>query len=80
MASKDIKYTNECRKLLEVGVDKLADTVKVTLGPRELLGAGEEFLPRVVGVEQLLGHCDCFPRKLTTEAQRHREGRRAIMK
>jgi len=34
MASKDIRYTDEARKLLEVGVDKLANVVKVTLGPR----------------------------------------------
>ena len=34
MASKEIKYTDEARKLLEVGVDKLANAVKVTLGPR----------------------------------------------
>jgi chaperonin GroEL len=34
MAAKDIKYTNEARKMLEVGVDKLANAVKVTLGPR----------------------------------------------
>ncbi len=34
MAAKDIKYTDEARKLLEIGVDKLANAVKVTLGPR----------------------------------------------
>ena len=34
MAAKDIKYKNEARKLLEAGVDKLANAVKVTLGPR----------------------------------------------
>ena len=34
MAAKDIKYTDEARKLLEAGVDKLANAVKVTLGPR----------------------------------------------
>src|SRR6478672_6356976 len=34
MASKEIKYTDEARKLLEAGVDKLANAVKVTLGPR----------------------------------------------
>jgi chaperonin GroEL len=34
MPAKDIKYTDEARKLLEVGVDKLANAVKVTLGPR----------------------------------------------
>ena len=34
MAAKDIKFNNEARKLLEVGVDKLANAVKVTLGPR----------------------------------------------
>jgi chaperonin GroEL len=34
MAAKDIKFTDEARKLLEQGVDKLANAVKVTLGPR----------------------------------------------
>lgn len=34
MAAKDIKYTDEARKLLEAGVDKLANALKVTLGPR----------------------------------------------
>jgi chaperonin GroEL len=34
MAAKDIKYTDEARRLLETGVDKLANAVKVTLGPR----------------------------------------------
>jgi chaperonin GroEL len=34
MAAKDIKYTDDARKLLEAGVDKLANAVKVTLGPR----------------------------------------------
>ena len=34
MAAKDIKFNDDARKLLEVGVDKLANAVKVTLGPR----------------------------------------------
>jgi chaperonin GroEL len=34
MAAKDIKYTDDARRLLEAGVDKLANAVKVTLGPR----------------------------------------------
>src|SRR4051794_5964816 len=34
MSAKEIKYTDDARKLLEVGVDKLANAVKVTLGPR----------------------------------------------
>ncbi|CAN5370995.1 chaperonin GroEL [soil metagenome] len=34
MAAKEIKYNDEARKLLEIGVDKLANAVKVTLGPR----------------------------------------------
>ncbi len=34
MPAKDIKYNDDARKLLEVGVDKLANAVKVTLGPR----------------------------------------------
>lgn len=34
MASKDIKFGNEARALLLQGVDRLADAVKVTLGPK----------------------------------------------
>ncbi|HVT12530.1 MAG TPA: chaperonin GroEL [Fimbriimonadaceae bacterium] len=34
MSAKEIKYTDEARKMLEAGVDKLANAVKVTLGPR----------------------------------------------
>ena len=34
MAAKEIKFTDDARKLLEAGVDKLANAVKVTLGPR----------------------------------------------
>ncbi len=34
MSAKEIKYTDDARKLLEAGVDKLANAVKVTLGPR----------------------------------------------
>jgi len=32
--AKDIKYGVEARKALEIGVNKLADTVKITLGPK----------------------------------------------
>jgi len=32
--AKDIKYGEEARKALEAGVDKLANTVRVTLGPK----------------------------------------------
>lgn len=32
--AKEIKFDIEARNLLKVGVDKLADTVKITLGPR----------------------------------------------
>ena len=31
---KMLKFDEEARRALEVGVNKLADTVKVTLGPR----------------------------------------------
>lgn len=34
MASKELKFNDEARKALEAGVDKLANAVKVTLGPR----------------------------------------------
>ncbi len=32
--AKEIKFENEAKKLLEAGVNKLANTVKVTLGPK----------------------------------------------
>ena len=34
MAHKELKFNEDARRSLERGVDKLADTVKVTLGPR----------------------------------------------
>ncbi len=34
MPAKDIRYSDDARRLLEIGVDKLANAVKVTLGPR----------------------------------------------
>ena len=34
MAAKELKYNEEARQSLQRGVDKLADTVKVTLGPK----------------------------------------------
>ena len=33
--AKEIKYGAEARKALEAGVNQLADTVRVTLGPKE---------------------------------------------
>ena len=33
--AKEIKYSEDARKALEIGVNKLADTVKVTLDQRE---------------------------------------------
>jgi chaperonin GroEL len=32
--AKDINYGEEARRKLQAGVDKLADTVKITLGPK----------------------------------------------
>src|SRR6266850_1078050 len=32
--AKQLKFDEEARRALEIGVNKLADTVKVTLGPR----------------------------------------------
>jgi len=32
--AKDLKYSSDARKALEIGVNKLADTVKITLGPK----------------------------------------------
>ena len=34
MAAKELRFDEEARKGLQAGVDKLADTVKVTLGPK----------------------------------------------
>jgi chaperonin GroEL len=34
MAAKEIRFDDEARRALQAGVDKLADTVKVTLGPK----------------------------------------------
>ncbi len=34
MAAKELRFNEEARKGLQAGVDKLADTVKVTLGPK----------------------------------------------
>jgi chaperonin GroEL len=34
MAAKEIRFDEDARKSLQAGVDKLADTVKVTLGPK----------------------------------------------
>ncbi|MCE9558522.1 MAG: chaperonin GroEL [Armatimonadetes bacterium] len=34
MGAKELKFSDEARKALEAGVDKLANVVKVTLGPR----------------------------------------------
>jgi len=34
MAAKDLKFSEEARRGLQSGVDKLADTIKVTLGPK----------------------------------------------
>ena len=32
--AKDLKYGEDARKSLQIGIDKLADTVKITLGPK----------------------------------------------
>ena len=34
MPAKKMAYSEEARKTLRVGIDTLADSVKVTLGPR----------------------------------------------
>ena len=34
MAAKQLKFTEEARRALEAGVDKLADAVSITLGPK----------------------------------------------
>src|SRR5262249_50097065 len=34
MAAKELKFSGDARKAIESGVDKLANAVKVTLGPR----------------------------------------------
>ena len=50
--AKELKYGVEARKALEAGVDAVADTVKVTLGPKGrnvLIDKGEH-----------LSSCCCF--------------------
>ncbi|MEA2504288.1 MAG: chaperonin GroEL, partial [Actinomycetota bacterium] len=32
--AKELRFDQEARRRLEAGVDKLADTVRVTLGPK----------------------------------------------
>ena len=32
--AKELKYSEDARRALEAGVDKVADTVKITLGPK----------------------------------------------
>ena len=32
--AKDIKYGEDARKALQAGIDKLADTVRITMGPK----------------------------------------------
>ena len=34
MAAKELKFSDEARRKLEAGVDKVANAVRVTLGPR----------------------------------------------
>ena len=34
MAAKELRFNEEARRSLQAGVDKLADTIKVTLGPK----------------------------------------------
>lgn len=34
MAAKELKFSDDARRAIEIGIDKLANTVKVTLGPR----------------------------------------------
>ena len=36
--AKQIKYGEDARKALEAGVNVLADTVKITLGPKGKIG------------------------------------------
>ena len=35
--AKDIKFNKDARELLKSGVDQLADAVKVTLGPKDVM-------------------------------------------
>lgn len=47
--AKQIKYNEEARKKIKMGVDKLANTVKVTLGPKgRNVILGKEFGPPVI--------------------------------
>ena len=35
--AKEIKYGAEARRALEAGVNQLADTVRVTIGPKDVI-------------------------------------------
>ena len=50
--AKQIKYGVEARKALEAGVNQLADTVRVTLGPK-----GRNVLRRSVNYKRRCYHC-----------------------
>lgn len=40
--AKNIIYGEEARRAIKIGVDKLADTVSITLGPRDAMSCSEE--------------------------------------
>ena len=64
--AKEIKYGVEARKALESGVNQLADTVRVTLGPKGTVVAekvvGSHPDPGGLGIGPVLGKTDILER------------------
>ena len=50
--AKEIKFAEDTRRALEAGVNKLADTVKVTLGPKGRKIYGESLTDNTVTVNK----------------------------
>ena len=62
--AKEIKYGVEARKALEAGVNKLADTVRVTIGPKG----------RNVVLDKIL-RCSAHHKRWCYDRKRDRTGR-----
>ena len=51
--AKEIKYGADARKALEAGVNKLADTVRVTIGPKEVIPEENDAEAKVTEAEDI---------------------------
>ena len=52
--AKEIKYGAEARQALEAGVDKVANTVRVTIGPKNIANGQIEISTRDKSVKELV--------------------------